>query len=49
MPKITTVPQIKRDRDYAYVRSNGQKIQLGKWGTPEADKAYCLVKLKFWD
>ena len=40
MPKITTVPQIKRDRDYAYVRSNGRKIQLGKWGTPEAEKAY---------
>jgi len=40
MPKITAVPQIKRDRDYAYVRSNGRKIQLGKWGTPEVDKAY---------
>ena len=40
MPKITTVPQIKRDRDYACVRSNGRKILLGKWGTPEAEKAY---------
>ena len=40
MPKITTVPQVRRDRDYAYVRYNGRKIPLGKWGTPEAEKAY---------
>jgi len=40
MPKITTVPEVRRDRDYAYVRSNGQKIQLGKWGSAEAEKAY---------
>jgi len=37
---VPQVPQIRRDRDYAYVRINGRKIQLGKWGTPEVEKAY---------
>ena len=40
MGKVVSVPQIKRDREYAYIRLGGRKIQLGKWGTPEADKAY---------
>ena len=40
MGKIKSVPQIRQDRDYAYVRLNGRKKQLGKWGTPEAEKAY---------
>jgi len=40
MAKVVSVPQVRQDREYAYVRLNGRKIQLGKWGTPEAEKAY---------
>ena len=40
MSKVVSVPQVKRDREYAYVRLNGRKIQLGKWGAPEVDQAY---------
>ena len=43
MAKVVSVPQIRQDREYAYVRLNGRKVQLGKWGTPEADKAYRRV------
>ena len=43
MSKSVSVPKIKRDREYAYVRLNGRKIQLGRWDTPEADKAYRRV------
>lgn len=34
------VPQIRKDREYACVYANGKKIQLGRYGTPEADIAY---------
>jgi hypothetical protein len=34
---------MRRDREYAYVRLNGRKVQLGKWGTPEAEKAYLRI------
>lgn len=43
MAKVTSVPQIRKDRDYAYIRLNGRKIQLGKWGTPETEKAYWRI------
>jgi len=40
MGRVTSVPQIREDRGYAYIRFKGRKIQLGKYGTPEAEKAY---------
>ena len=40
MSKKVSVPQMERDREYAFVRLNRRKIHLGKWGTPEAEKAY---------
>ena len=40
MSKNVSVPQMERDRGYAFVRLNRRKIHLGKWGTPEAEKAY---------
>jgi len=42
---VPQVPQTKKDRGYAYVRISGRKIQLGKWGTPEAEKAYRRMAL----
>ena len=43
MPKSSPIPPIRKDRDYAYVRLAGRKIMLGKWGSPEAEKAYHRV------
>ena len=47
MSKNVSPPQMRKDRGYAYVRLNGRKIQLGLWGTPEAEKAYRRI-LKSW-
>ena len=47
MSKNVSPPQMRRDREYAYVRLNGRKIQLGKWGMPEAEKAYRQI-LNVW-
>ena len=47
MGKVTSIPQIRRDRDYAYVRLHGRKIQLGKWDTPEVEKAYRRIVLSW--
>jgi integrase len=40
MSKNVSVSHMERDRGYAFVRLNRRKIHLGKWGTPEAEKAY---------
>ena len=40
MSKIKEFPRVRKDRDYAYIRLDGRKIQLGKWNSPEAEKAY---------
>ena len=47
MSKNVSPPQMRKGRGYAYVRLNGRKIQLGGWGTPEAEKAYRRI-LKSW-
>ncbi|MCC6680725.1 MAG: site-specific integrase [Phycisphaeraceae bacterium] len=41
MPRLKTrTPRIYRDRDYAYVKLDGQRVPLGRWGTAEAQEAY---------
>ena len=40
---VPKVPEIKKDRDYAYVRIKGRKFSLGKWGTPESEQAYWRI------
>ena len=47
MSKNVSVPQMERDRGYAFVRLNRRKIHLGKWGTPEAEKAYRRIITKW--
>ncbi len=33
-------PEMRKDRTYAYVRQNGEKIMLDKWDSPHAQRAY---------
>ena len=41
MPRLRTrAPRMCRDRRQAYVKIEGQRIQLGRWGSPEAQEAY---------
>ena len=41
MPKLTTrPPRMCRDRQQAYVKLDGERIQLGRWGSAEAREAY---------
>jgi hypothetical protein len=51
MPKLADgkSPKLCKDREYAYVRLNGKKCYLGKYGSPDATKAYHSLLNKFSD
>jgi len=41
MPRLTTrTPRMYKDRGRAYVKIDGNRVSLGRWGTPEAKEAY---------
>jgi len=41
MPKLKNrLPKLCKNGNYAFVRYLGQKISLGRWGTPESKQAY---------
>ncbi len=41
MPRLTNrPPRMCRDRHQAYVKIEGQRVQLGRWGTAKAREAY---------
>ena len=45
-PFSTRTPTLCKDRDYAYVNLKGKKIQMGRWGSPEADAKFRQLQIQ---